>query len=96
MEYELSKMHTLTNASKAIFQGQTFEVCRAAETINGLHQLKHFLQSYIADVERQSEQETMACQQTAEFFERENAAESWSSHQRSQEAANLSTEIMDP
>jgi chromosome segregation ATPase len=59
--------------------------------IYGLHQHIHFQQSCIAHVEQQSEQGMLACQQTVEFFRRENAAERWSSHQWSQEAVDLST-----
>lgn len=80
-------MHTLTYAFKAMDQGQTFEICRAAETINGLHQQIHFLQSYIADVGRQSEQDMLVYQQSAEFFERKTKAQRWSIHQCNQTRA---------
>ncbi|KAF1346345.1 hypothetical protein EJ07DRAFT_185716 [Lizonia empirigonia] len=83
------------NRENAELQAKAFEIYKATESINGLHQHIHFLQSYIAHIENQSKQGMLACQQTAKFFERENAAELWSNHQWSQEAANLSTATTD-
>jgi hypothetical protein len=90
MEQQLFEMHTLNNAMNIMYQNQAFEIYRAVETVDGLHQHIHFLETYIACIERRSDQGMLACQQTAEFFERENAAEIWSSQQWSQEAAHLS------
>jgi hypothetical protein len=84
MEQQLSEMFALNNAMRVGYQNQAFE-------IHKLHQNIYFLQSYIASVEQRSEQGMLLCQQTAEFFERANAAESWSSQRWSQEAAHLST-----
>ncbi|KAH5618564.1 hypothetical protein HBI23_246760 [Parastagonospora nodorum] len=95
MEQQLSDLHNLNNASKAMFHGQNFEMYTAFETINSLHQHIHFLQSYIAHVEQQSEHGMLACQTTAKFFEHELAAERWSSRQWYKEAASLSSGIKD-
>jgi hypothetical protein len=95
VEQQLFDLHNLNNAFKALFQSQTFEIYTATETINSLHQHIHFLQSYIAHVEQKSEQGMLACQNTAEFFQRELAAERWSSRQWYEEAASLSSGIKD-
>ncbi|EUC27711.1 hypothetical protein COCCADRAFT_30864 [Bipolaris zeicola 26-R-13] len=95
IQTQLSEAHTLNNMFQHTFQAQAFEIYTAAETINNLHHHIDFLQSYLAHVEHQSEQAMLACRQTTEYYEREIAAGSWSRHQWSQEAANLSSSARD-
>ncbi|XP_014550963.1 hypothetical protein COCVIDRAFT_42646 [Bipolaris victoriae FI3] len=95
IQAQLSEAHTLNNLFQHTFQAQAFEIYTATETINNLHHYINFLQSYIAHVEHQSEQAMLACRQTTEYYEREIAAGSWSRHQWSQEAANLSSSARD-
>ncbi|EOA85924.1 hypothetical protein ACJQWK_02581 [Exserohilum turcicum] len=92
---QLFEARSLNNIFQHTFQAQAIEICSATETINNLHHYNYFLQSYIARVEQESEQAKLACRQTTEYYEREIAAGSWSGHQWSQEAANLSSSTRD-
>lgn len=88
---QLSKARMLNDTYQYEVQAQGFQIYVANETIANLNHHICFLQSYIACVERQSEQAMRACRDATEYCEREIAAGRWSGHEWSQEAANLSS-----